>query len=235
MKYYGGYEFKMEYVISTENVWKTYTSGIRVIHAINDLTVKIPIGKKTCVTGPSGSGKSTMLNLLGLITNPTKGEIYLEGAPVQRMSDIFMTKLRREKFGFIFQSQYLLPHLNALENARLPLLAHNITMDDATTRTMEVLEQLEIAERASSKIQKLSGGQAQRINIARALVTKPEILIADEPSSSIDSRLTEEFLQIIDEYQSKWNITVIMASHDPMIINRNDQVINLKDGKVTTI
>ena len=232
MKYYGGCENIMKCVISTENVWKTYTSGIRVIHAISDVTIKIPLGKKICITGPSGSGKSTLLNLLGLLTTPTQGDVYLGGAPIQKMSDIYMTKLRREKFGFIFQSQYLLPHLNALENARLPLLAHNISMEEATNRTMKVLEQLEINERAYSKIQELSGGEAQRVNIARALVTKPEILIADEPSSSIDSRLIEEFLQIIDDYQLKWNITVIMASHDPIVIARNDDVINLKDGKV---
>jgi putative ABC transport system ATP-binding protein len=222
----------MEYIISTENVWKTYISGIRVIHAINDVTLKIPLGKKICITGPSGSGKSTLLNLMGLLTTPTQGEIFLGGAPIQQMSDIHMTKLRREKFGFIFQSQYLLPHLNALENARLPLLAHNISMEEATNRTMAVLEQLDIGERAYSKIQALSGGQAQRVNIARALVTKPEILIADEPSSSIDSRLTEEFFHIIDDYQLKWNITVIMASHDPIVVARNDVVINLRDGKV---
>jgi len=222
----------MDYIISTEKVWKTYRSGIRVIHAINNVSIKIPRGKKTCITGPSGSGKSTLLHLIGLLTTSTQGDIILNREPVQRMSDIFMTKLRREKYGFIFQSQYLLPHLNALENARLPLLSQNITMDEATSRTMKVLEQLELDDRFDSKIQELSGGEAQRVNIARALVTKPEILIADEPSSSIDSRLTEEFLQIIDNYQSKWNITVIMASHDQMVIARNDKEINLKDGKV---
>jgi putative ABC transport system ATP-binding protein len=224
----------MEYIISTKNVWKTYASGIRLIDAINDVTIKIPLGKKICITGPSGSGKSTLLNLMGLLTVPTHGEVYLGGAPVQQMSDIYMTKLRREKFGFIFQSQYLLPHLNVLENARLPLLVHNISMEQATNRTMKVLEQLEISERAYSKIKELSGGEAQRVNIARALVTKPEILIADEPSSSIDSRLTEEFLQIIDDYQLKWNITVIMASHDPIVVARNDDEINLRDGKVVS-
>jgi len=222
----------MDYIISTENIWKTYQSDIRVIHAINDVSIKIPRGKKTCITGPSGSGKSTLLHLIGLLTFSTQGEIFLEGEPVQSMSDIFMTKLRREKFGFIFQSQYLLPHLNTLENARLPLLAQNITMEEATNRTIEVLTQLEIDDRSDSKIQELSGGQAQRVNIARALVTKPEILIADEPSSNIDSRLTEEFLQIIDEYQSKWNLTVIFASHDPIVIAENNNEINLKDGKV---
>jgi ABC-type lipoprotein export system ATPase subunit len=222
----------MDYIITTENVWKTYRSGIRIIHAINDVTIQIPRGKKTCITGPSGSGKSTLLHLMGLLTTPTLGEIFLEEEPVQRMSDIFMTKLRREKFGFIFQSQYLLSHLNTLENARLPLLARNNTIEEATNQTIEILEQLELDSRIDSKIQELSGGEAQRVNIARALVTKPEILIADEPSSSIDSRLTEEFLQIIDDYQSKWNITVIMASHDQRVIARNDNEINLKDGKI---
>lgn len=222
----------MELIISTDNVWKTYKTGSRTIHAINDVTIEIPLGKKTCITGPSGSGKSTLLNLIGLLTVVTRGEIFLEGELVQKMSDIYMTQLRRDKFGFIFQSQYLLPQLNVLENARLPLLAKNISLKEATNRTVEVLEQLEIDERANSKIQELSGGQAQRVSIARALVSKPEILIADEPSSNIDSRLTEEFIQIIDEYRKKWNITVIMASHDPKIIDGNDNLINLKDGKV---
>ena len=222
----------MDAIISTENLWKTYRSGVRVIHAINDLTIQIPRGKKTCITGPSGSGKSTLLHLIGLLTYSTRGEIYLEGSPVQKMSDIFMTKLRGEKFGFIFQAQYLLPHLTVLENVRLPLLTQNITIKEATHRTANILEQVELGNRFDSKVSELSGGQAQRVNIARALVTNPEILIADEPSSSIDSRLTLEFLDIIDSLISKRKITVIMASHDPIVVASNDNEITLHDGRI---
>jgi len=145
---------------------------------------------------------------------------------------IKLAGVRRDTFGFIFQAGYLLPHLTALENTRLPLLCRDISLKKASARALEVLERLDLEKRKDFLIRELSGGEAQRVGIARALVAGPSVLIADEPSSSIDSKLTSEFLELVSELKAEQHLTVIMASHDPRIIDIADKKIELKDGLV---
>ncbi|UCE12693.1 MAG: ABC transporter ATP-binding protein [Candidatus Heimdallarchaeota archaeon] len=219
-------------IIETRKLWKIYYAETQEVEAIRDVSIKIPSGKTTCIAGPSGSGKSTLLALIGLLTYPSEGQVVLEGESTSGLSEIFLTKIRRKKFGFIFQSQYLLPHYTSLENTILPLLAQDISYKDATQQAIAVLEKLELEERVNFRVRQLSGGEAQRVCIARALVTNPSILVADEPSAHIDSRLTEEFLQLLLTLKEEHQLTVIMASHDPQIIKIADKEIELKDGAV---
>ncbi len=219
-------------IIETKKLWKVYEVGKQKVNAICDVSIRIPRGKITCVAGSSGSGKSTLLALIGLLTYPTRGQVVLEGESMKGMSEITLTKYRKERFGFLFQSQYLLPQFTALENARLPLFSRDISLKEADEQTRKILEDFDLKKRINFRARELSGGEAQRVCIARALVTNPSILIADEPSSSIDSKLTDEFLQLISELKSKHQLTVIMASHDPQILEVSDKEIVLKDGVV---
>ncbi len=219
-------------IIETQNLWKIYGTSIQEVDAIRGVSIQIPRGKITCITGPSGSGKSTLLALIGLLTYPSRGQVILEGESMTGMSEITLTKIRRENFGFIFQYQYLLPHFTALENVRVPLFSQDISYKCATLQAMEMLEQLDLAERVDFQARKLSGGEAQRVCIARALVSRPSILIADEPSSNIDSKLTEEFLRLVLELRKDRGLTVIMASHDPQVIKIAENEIGLKDGVI---
>ena len=220
----------METIIETQNLWKIYGTSIQEVNAIQNVSIQIPYGKITCIAGPSGSGKSTLLALIGLLTYPSRGQVILEGESLTGMSEITLTKIRREKYGFILQYQYLLPHFTALENVRLPLLARDTSHKDASRRATEVLEQLNLKKRLDFRVTQLSGGEAQRVCIARALVSNPSILIADEPSSNIDSNLTEEILQLILDLKKDRGLTVIMASHDPQVIKVAENEIGLKDG-----
>ncbi len=219
-------------IIETKNLWKIYGGSIQEVNAIQDISVKIPSGKISCITGPSGSGKSTFLALIGLLTSPSQGQVIFKNEIMNGLSEITLARIRRENFGFIFQSQYLLPNLSALENARLPLLSCDLSIKEINLKTSTILHQLDLDNRIEFLVKELSGGEAQRVAIARALVSNPSILIADEPSSSIDSKLTEEFLNIVSNLK-KQEFTVIMASHDPQVIKIADTIIKLKDGSVT--
>ncbi|UCG02952.1 MAG: ABC transporter ATP-binding protein [Candidatus Heimdallarchaeota archaeon] len=221
-----------ETVIETQNLWKIYRAIHQQVNAIHNVSIQIPLGKITCITGPSGSGKSTLLALIGLLTPPSRGHVLIEGEQMNDLSEIVLTKIRREKFGFIFQNQYLLPHFTALENVCIPLLSQDISHKDANSQAIKVLKQLDLESRLRFRVKELSGGEAQRVCLARALVNNPPILIADEPSSNIDSKLTDEFLQLILELQKTRTLTVIIASHDPQILEVVENEIKLSDGTV---
>lgn len=221
-----------QYCIETRNLWKTYGEKSRKVNAISDVSIRIPFGKTTCIIGPSGSGKSTLLGLIGLLIRPSRGEVILEGESVKGISEIKLTEIRKNTFGFIFQAQYLLEHFTTLENVRLPLYSHDIALKESNQRASEILKQLSLSARTNFYVKELSGGEAQRTCIARALIVNPSILIADEPSSNIDSKLTEEFLQIVEEYKLKRNLTVIMASHDPQVTDSAEYIIELSDGRI---
>lgn len=219
-------------IIETQNLWKTYQTTAQEVHAIRDISISIPRGKVTCIAGPSGSGKSTLLALIGLLSYPSRGHVLMEGKSMTGLSEIMITKIRREKCGFIFQNQYLLSHFTALENVCIPLFSQEISYKEAILKATGILEQFDMGKRLDFRIRELSGGEAQRVSIARALVTNPSILIADEPSSNIDSKLTEEFLQLLLELQRNRGLTVIMASHDPQILKSAEHEIELIDGNV---
>ncbi|TFG99322.1 MAG: ATP-binding cassette domain-containing protein, partial [Candidatus Thorarchaeota archaeon] len=184
--------------IRTENVWKTYhPRSPRQVDAVRDISIEIEEGTIAALGGPSGSGKSTALSLIGLLTRPSQGKVYLGTEDVSRVSEVFRTKMRRDTIGFIFQTQYLIPQLTATENVALPLLCTDISRSKAEEIAKERLISVDMEHRLDFRVVELSGGELQRVSIARALMNKPKILIADEPSSSIDEALTKELLNTL--------------------------------------
>jgi ABC-type lipoprotein export system ATPase subunit len=223
----------MGVVIRTEGVWKTYNANTpRQVDAVQNLTIEIKSGTITALGGPSGSGKSTALSLIGLLTRPSKGRIFLGDQEVSEISEVFRTRLRRTEIGFIFQAQYLIPQLTATENVALPLLCTDITRMEAEELAREKLTSMGMEHRLDFKVAELSGGELQRVGIARALMNKPRILIADEPSSSIDEKMTKELLTTLRSMTEEEGLTVIVASHDPLVLDWADIVYLMHDGSI---
>ncbi len=216
-----------------EKVWKTYNQGtLRQVDAVKDITLEIEEGTITALGGPSGSGKSTALSLIGLLTRPSRGKVFLGEEEVSSISEVFRTKKRRTMIGFIFQTQYLIPQLTATENVALPLLCTDISRTEAERLARERLSSLDMNHRLDFRVAELSGGELQRVSIARALMNEPRILIADEPSSSIDEALTRELLKTLRGMVDDERVTVIVASHDPMVLDWADVLHMMHDGEI---
>ncbi|MHA1246848.1 MAG: ABC transporter ATP-binding protein [Candidatus Thorarchaeota archaeon] len=223
----------MKAVVRVEDVWKTYGVGTpREVHALRGVSLTVEEGIVTAIAGPSGSGKTTLLSIMGLLTVPSKGKVYLKDQEMSGFSEIYRTRLRREEIGFVFQSQYLLPHLTAVENVALPLLATDISISEAEHIARDRLIMLGMEHRLNFKVAELSGGEQQRVSIARAMMNDPTILIADEPSSSIDEELTGELLSLLRAMVEETGLTVIVASHDPIVLDWADVRFNMRDGRI---
>ncbi|MGQ4871181.1 MAG: ABC transporter ATP-binding protein [Candidatus Thorarchaeota archaeon] len=223
----------MKAVVCVEDVWKTYGMGSpREVHALRGVSLTVEEGIVTAIAGPSGSGKTTLLSIMGLLTVPSKGRVYLKDQEMSGFSEIYRTRLRREEIGFVFQSQYLLPHLTAVENVALPLLATDISISEAEHIARDRLIMLGMEHRLDFKVAELSGGEQQRVSIARAMMNDPTILIADEPSSSIDEELTGELLSLVRAMVEETGLTVIVASHDPIVLDWADVRFNMRDGRI---
>jgi putative ABC transport system ATP-binding protein len=220
-------------IIHTEGVWKIFgQGGPREVNAVRDISINIVKGEITALGGPSGSGKTTILSILGLLAKPTKGSVFLEGRELSSLSEVYRTKVRRDRIGFIFQAQYLIPQLTSAENVALPMLCTDMSRADAENLAREKLSSLGMDKRSDFRVAELSGGEQQRVSIARALMNSPEILIADEPSSSIDEALTKDLLATLREMSEVEGLTVIVASHDPMVLNWSDRVYQMRDGSL---
>jgi len=220
-------------VVRVEDVWKTYGVGTpREVHALRGVSLTVEEGIVTAIAGPSGSGKTTLLSIMGLLTVPSKGKVYLKDQEMSGFSEIYRTRLRREEIGFVFQSQYLLPHLTAVENVALPLLATDISISEAEHIARDRLIMLGMEHRLNFKVAELSGGEQQRVSIARAMMNDPTILVADEPSSSIDEELTRELLSLLRAMVEETGLTVIVASHDPIVLDWADVRFNMRDGRI---
>lgn len=225
--------FELTAAIRTENVWKIYNQGTpRQVDAVKDITIEIEEGTIAALGGPSGSGKSTALSLIGLLTRPSKGKVFLGTDEVSGLSEVFRTKMRRDTIGFIFQTQYLIPQLTATENVALPLLCTDISRSEAEKIARERLMSVDMEHRLDFRVTQLSGGELQRVSIARALMNNPRILIADEPSSSIDEALTKELLSTLRTMVNEEGLTVVVASHDPMVLQWADVRHLLHDGQI---
>jgi len=225
--------YRLSIIIRTKNIWKSY--GIdtpRRVDAVKDATIEIKQGLVTAIGGPSGSGKTTLLSLIGLLTKPTEGRIILDETDFSTLSEVYRTKIRREMIGFIFQNQYLIPQLSAVENVALPKLCTDMLRDVAESIARDKLTQLGLEHRLDFRVAELSGGEQQRVSVARSLMNSPQILIADEPSSSIDEALTKEMLSILRTMVESDNLTVIVASHDPLVLNWADTSYRMHDGKI---
>ena len=203
------------------------------IYSLKDISLSIPRGTFLGITGPSGSGKSTFLNLVGGLDTPTSGAIHTQGKIVSQMSNEDLARYRRVDVGMIFQSFNLISSLTAVENVALPLLFAGVTKKERRQKALEVLELVGLGPRGGHRPLELSGGEQQRVSIARALVNQPDILLTDEPTGNLDSRTSEEIVQILDALNTDHSITVIMVSHEERLLKKySDKVIHLQDGEL---
>ena len=219
-------------IIKTVNLSKVYGSEATAVTALDRINVQIEAGEFVAVMGPSGCGKSTLLHLIGCLDRPSAGSILMNGRDLAALKDDELTELRRRQIGFVFQFFNLIPVLNALENAALPLLLDGSKPAEARQRASEWLERLGMADRLTHRPDMLSGGQQQRVAIARALVTDPALILADEPTGNLDSIAGDEIAELLRKICDEWEQTVLMVTHDPRIAAYSDRIIFLKDGKI---
>lgn len=217
-------------MIALEDVTKIYEMGSQKVAALGGVSLSIGEGEMMAIMGRSGSGKSTMMNIIGCLDVPTSGRYILEGEDVGRLSDDRLAVVRNRKVGFVFQTYNLLARSTALANVELPLLYGN--GKDRRRRSMDALERVGLADRASHRPSELSGGEQQRVGIARALVKRPTILLADEPTGNLDSRSSEEIIGILQALNRDEGMTVIIVTHEPDIAQHTHRVVSMRDGKM---
>ena len=223
-------------LIELNNIEKDFMMGDEKIQALDNVSIKINEGEFTSIVGASGSGKSTMMNIIGLLDLPTKGHYVLDGFDTTSMSDDELSLYRNQKIGFVFQSFHLLPKASALKNVEMPMQyasAYNKDLTDEVirSRALKTLEKVGLGSRVHHLPNELSGGQRQRVAIARALVNNPKILLADEPTGALDSRTSEEILNLFQELNTQ-GVTVIIVTHDNNVARRCRRILRMTDGKI---
>ena len=217
-------------ILETINLSKTYGSKENKVNALNDININIEKGEFVAIIGPSGSGKSTLLHLLGGLERLSGGSIKVNGKDISKLKDKELAEYRRKEVGFVFQQYNLIPVLNVEENIELPLMLGNDNIDEIYIN--ELIELLGLKERKSHLPSQLSGGQQQRVAIGRALSTKPSIILADEPTGNLDSKTTEEVMDLLRKSIKRYNQTLIVITHDLNIAKKADRIINIVDGKI---
>lgn len=219
-------------LISLRDIYKTYQMGDETVYANHGITLDIYRGEFVAIVGKSGSGKSTLMNIIGALDVPTSGDYYIDGNNTSLMSDNELAEIRNRMLGFVFQQYNLLPRLSILENVELPLLYQGKSEPERREKAMHELERMGIADKFNNKPKQLSGGQQQRVSIARALVSDPSIILADEPTGALDSRTSSEVLDIIKKLNEE-GITIVMITHDPTIAVKARRIVQIMDGKIT--
>ncbi|MDX3771913.1 MULTISPECIES: ABC transporter ATP-binding protein [unclassified Streptomyces] len=220
----------MEAILELDRVSRTYGRGQHAVHALRDLNARLYAHSLTAVMGPSGSGKSTFLQCAAGLDKPTSGSVRLAGQEISGMGERQLTRLRRARIGFVFQSFNLLPMLTAEENVLLPLRLDGKRRDPARARRM--LSRVGLDGRADAKPGQLSGGQQQRVAIARALITEPDVVFADEPTGSLDAETAAEVLAQLRDVVSSYGATVVVVTHDPTVVEHADRVLRLAEGQL---
>ncbi|OGW48337.1 MAG: macrolide ABC transporter ATP-binding protein [Nitrospirae bacterium GWC2_57_9] len=218
-------------MIEIRNANKVYRQGLKEIQALRNVTLSIGKGQFLSIMGPSGSGKSTLLNLIGGLDQPSGGEIFIQGKPLHGITDDELTLIRRRQVGFIFQFFNLLPILTAAENAGLPLLLEGIPFSKVKPKAEALLARVGLAERTEHRPEQLSGGEMQGVAIARALITNPAVLLADEPTGNLDSRTSEEIFRLLTGLHDEGQ-TIVMVTHDPRAAAHGTRTITLRDGGI---
>jgi putative ABC transport system ATP-binding protein len=218
-------------MIQLEHVSKRF-DGKRNVHALNDVHVTIGQGEMVSIIGPSGSGKSTLLNLAGALDRPTSGEVRIDGRPLAGLADEELTRVGRDKIGFVFQFFNLLPTLTSLENVTLPLHLRGWRRSDAVARARELLTLVQLGARSEHLPEELSGGERQRVAIARALSIYPPIVLADEPTGNLDTRTGDEILALFADLHARLGTTMVIVTHDMKVANSCPRTISLRDGAI---
>jgi len=218
-------------LISIEGLRKTYHIGTQQVHALDGLDLGIDVNEYVALMGPSGSGKSTLMNVLGCLDSPTAGSYHLNGQNVANLDEDALADIRNREIGFVFQTFNLLPRYSALENVALPLIYAGLSKRERLERAEEVLEMVGLGDRMVHKPNELSGGQRQRVAVARALVNRPSIILADEPTGNLDTATSMEIMNLFGEIQAAGN-TVILVTHEEDIAACAHRMVRLRDGKV---
>jgi putative ABC transport system ATP-binding protein len=219
-------------IIQTIDLTKTYGTGETAVHALHRLNLTVDTGEFIAIMGPSGCGKSTLLHLIGGLDHSTSGKVLIDGSDLTTLNDTQLTELRRRQIGFVFQFFNLIPVLDAVENAALPLTLDGAKAADAKARAANWLNKVGLGNRLHNRPDQLSGGQQQRVAVARALVADPKLILADEPTGNLDSRSGEEIAGLLRQVADDWGRAVLMVTHDPRIAAYADRIVFLKDGTI---
>ena len=218
--------------IKFENVWKIYKLGRVEVPALRGLNIEIKRGEHVAIMGPSGSGKSTFLHLAGALDRPTRGRVLIEGRDPSKMSDEELSRLRNELIGFVFQTFNLIPRLTALENVMLPLAIKGVNGEERMRRAKEALEMVGLAHRMNHRPIELSGGEQQKVAIARAIVTSPRIILADEPTGNLDSASAAEVVDLLTRLNRELGVTLVVVTHNPETAAPAKRIVRMRDGVV---
>lgn len=216
-------------MIVLQEIYKKFSSGKSKTDALIDVNIKIKEGEFVAITGPSGSGKTTLLNIIGGLDSPTKGKVFINDFDLKHMDDDELSRYRNKEVGFIFQEFYLEPFLSVRKNILLPTLFDGHT-HDVETYANELLKEVKLTKKAKAKAKELSGGEKQRTAIARALINKPKIIIADEPTGNLDQETGEAIINLLKNLQKTHNVTLVIATHDKEIARLAERIIHIEDG-----
>jgi len=219
-------------LVQIENLTKIYGHGEAAVTALDHVNLSVSAGEFMAVMGPSGCGKSTLLHLLGGLDRPTEGRVVIDGQSLADLSDEALSVLRRKRIGFIFQFYNLIPVLDAVENAALPILLDGANAATAKAAAREWLRKVGLGERLNNRPSQLSGGQQQRVAVARALVAAPQLVLADAPTGNLDSRAAAEIVALLGQVAKEWGRAVVMVTHDPRMAASADRIVFLKDGVI---
>ena len=219
-------------IVEVRELTKVYGHGDTAVTALDHVGISVDQGEFVAVMGPSGCGKSTLLNLIGGLDQPSAGQVLIDGTDIATMDDQTVTQLRRRRLGFVFQFFNLIPVLTTVENAALPLTLDGVKAAEASERARDWLRKVGLGERLESRPDQLSGGQQQRVAVARALVTEPALVLADEPTGNLDSRSADEIANLLKQAADEWDRAVVMVTHDPRIAAHARRIVFMRDGQV---
>ncbi len=225
---------KNKAAVHTDEVWKVFEQEAEEIKAVRGITLTIERGEFTALAGPSGSGKTTLLNLIGGLTRPTRGRVLVAGRDITEMSNRELAQLRLEQVGFVFLAYNLLPVLTARENAEFPLLLQGVEEEERHRRIREIFERTGLGGLEDRRPGKLSGGQQQRVAVVRAVVGKPALVLADEPTANLDSTASEALLDIMLELNEELGTTFVFATHDSRVMEHSRRLVRLVDGSISS-
>ncbi|MFP4060473.1 MAG: ABC transporter ATP-binding protein [Bacteroidales bacterium] len=221
----------MDHIIELKGLVKDYYIGSIVVNALREITLQLVRNEYIAIMGPSGSGKSTLMNIIGCLDTPTRGDYILNDQNVSHLDDNRLAEIRNKEIGFVFQTFNLLPRYNALENVMLPLIYAGIPKQERIEIAKEVLESVQLGDRMHHKPNELSGGQRQRVAVARALVNKPSIILADEPTGNLDSKTSLDIMDLFNKIHEQGN-TIVLVTHEEEIARNAKRIVRLKDGLI---
>jgi putative ABC transport system ATP-binding protein len=219
-------------MVELKDVWKIYRLGSIEYPALRGVSLSINRGSFVSIVGPSGSGKTTMLHLIGALDKPSRGEIYVNGIPISRLSENKLAEFRNKTIGFVFQQYNLIPYLSAIENVEMPMMVSGVSLAERRKRAKWLLEQLGLGDKIWKRPSELSGGEQQRVAIARALANNPKLILADEPTGNLDSRNARIVVDLLKRINSEMGVTIVVVTHNMEVAAETERIIYLRDGIV---